>query len=282
MSGVGQHASPCIATKGTGRTGSLDFVSGSLDFVSGSALSRALTVSALSRARGWLWRLACRARFHFRRLASLAYSFTSTLGAPGRLLQASPLSALVPPSRLQWIDQPARLWATNEHAGRPKHASRPLSSHLYTGVAITRSGGRLLREHVRMSRMPTRRTSVRLVGEGQHAQHVGMHELARRELVQTFIRRSRFGGVNFLAPSRPSRPIEGHPSQTPCFHGSGPNRTAIAFVRFARRWDDVPKRNGVRDGCTDEALHEPCVRFRQGDCSRGLRGDAPRCGMWRI
>jgi hypothetical protein len=126
--------------------------------------------------------------------------------------------------------------STREHAQSPKACSvGPLRCHLSTGVATTRSGGRLLSEPKFAMLAVYQPTLVRSVGEGQHAQHAqACNELARHELAQTFIRRFRFGGVNFLAPSRPSRPIEGHPSQTPCFHGSGPNRTAIAFVRFAR------------------------------------------------
>ena len=69
--------------------------------------------------------------------------------------------------------------------------------------------------------------------------------------------------------------VTGVTSRPPCFHGGGPNTTTIRLPRFARRWDCVPERNGVGDGCTDEALYEPCVRFWQGDSSRRVRGNAP-------
>ena len=88
------------------------------------------------KARGWLRRLACRARFHFgdwhalparSRACSVRWDdfvdkCAECAGSRSRLdrrLLTPTLVRLADPRR---SEQQARLWASNEHARRPKHA----------------------------------------------------------------------------------------------------------------------------------------------------------------
>jgi hypothetical protein len=82
----------------------------------------------------------------------------------------------------------------------------------------------------------TRRPSSRVpwFDVPQSARRTSIAKRAQQETGSSAARASTLEGANIVGLSKPCRPLEGDLSKLPCFHGSGPTGTAIAFVRFAR------------------------------------------------